>query len=182
MKYNKTIILKDGRTCVLRNGTQDDKEKSLENFILTHRQTDWLLTYPDEINYTAEEQGEYLRKKEESENEAEILAFIGDRLVGTAGIESLGNQYKLRHRCDFGISVDEDFQGLGIGKALTKALIELAKQAGYSQMELQAVADNEVALRLYKSVGFVEYGRNPKGFKSRLTGYQELVLMSLALD
>ena len=30
--------------------------------------------------------------------------------------------------------------------------------------------------------GFVEYGRNPKGFRSRLTGWQELVLMRLELN
>jgi hypothetical protein len=31
-------------------------------------------------------------------------------------------------------------------------------------------------------VGFVEYGRNPKGFRSRTTGWQELVLMRLELN
>ena len=34
-------------------------------------------------------------------------------------------------------------------------------------------------IALYESVGFVEYGRNPKGFRSRLTGWQEVVLMRL---
>ena len=32
---------------------------------------------------------------------------------------------------------------------------------------------------LYRSVGFVEYGINPKGFRSRLAGWQELVLLRL---
>ena len=43
------------------------------------------------------------------------------------------------------------------------------------------VADNASSLALYKKFGFVEYGRNPKGFRSRNTGYQELVLMRLVL-
>ena len=60
---------------------------------------------------------------------------------------------------------------------MTKACIQLAKQAGYLQLELEAVADNERALGLYESEGFVEYGRNPKGFRSRFTGWQALVLM-----
>ena len=30
--------------------------------------------------------------------------------------------------------------------------------------------------------GTVEYGRNPKGFRSRFSGWQELVLMRLDLD
>ena len=39
---------------------------------------------------------------------------------------------------------------------------------------------NEIAL--YKSVGFQEYGRNPRGFRSRSQGWQEIVLMRLELD
>ena len=42
--------------------------------------------------------------------------------------------------------------------------------------------EKKTALALYKSVGFVEYGRNPKGFRSRTSGWQELVLMRLELD
>ena len=43
------------------------------------------------------------------------------------------------------------------------------------------VADNRRAITLYRSEGFVEYGRNPKGFRSRISGWQELVLMRLDL-
>ena len=57
------------------------------------------------------------------------------------------------------------------------ACVELAKSAGYTQLELDVVADNARAISLYTSVGFVEYGRNPLGFNSRTTGYQTLVLM-----
>lgn len=49
-------------------------------------------------------------------------------------------------------------------------------------MEPETVAENKSAFALYRSVGFVEYGRNPKGFRSRLTGWQEVVLMRLELS
>ena len=78
--------------------------------------------------------------------------------------------------------MDKAYWGLGIGRAMTETCIECAKAAGYAQMELEAVAENKNALALYESVGFVEYGRNPKGFRSRLAGWQELVLMRLELD
>ena len=87
----------------------------------------------------------------------------------------------MQHRGSFGISVDRAWWGLGIGRALTEACIECAKAAGFSQLELDVVAANTAALRLYESVGFVEYGRNPRGFRSREKGWQELVLMRLAL-
>lgn len=177
MKYNKTIILKDGRECLLRSGETGDGEAALELFTAVHVQTDNLLSYPDEITYTAEEEGEYLQKKTDSDNEVEILAFVDGAIAGTAGIEQRSPKYKLRHRCDFGISIDKAFWGLGIGRALTEACIECAEKAGFEQMELEVVADNERAIQLYKKAGFTEFGRNPRDFKSRYTGYQEVVYM-----
>ena len=56
MEYFKTILLKDGRKCILRNGTAGDGEAALANFILTHEQTDYLLSYPDESTMTAEQE------------------------------------------------------------------------------------------------------------------------------
>ena len=73
------------------------------------------------------------------------------------------------------------YWGLGLGGALTKACIDCAKEAGYTQLELDVVAENEGAISLYKKMGFTEYGRNPKGFNSRIGGYQELVYMLLDL-
>ena len=68
-----------------------------------------------------------------------------------------------------------------MGKALMEACIECAKDAGYTQLELNVVAENERAVALYRKMGFVEYGRNPRGFNSRVSGYQEVVYMLLVL-
>lgn len=181
MKYCKTITLKDGRACRLRNGTQEDGQAELDIFVRTHEQTDYLLTYPEETSRTAEEEGVYLQEKTDSSNEIEILAEVDGVVVGSAGIGAVGTKEKLRHRAEFGVSVDKAYWGLGIGRALTEACIECAKTAGYAQLELDVVADNTNAIGLYQSVGFVEYGRNPRGFLSRHTGWQELVLMRLEL-
>ena len=62
MKYHKTITLKDGRTCMLRNGTAEDGRALLKIFNLTHTQTDYLRTYPEEHSYTAEDEAELLRR------------------------------------------------------------------------------------------------------------------------
>ena len=88
---------------------------------------------------------------------------------------------KTRHRADFGISVLAAYWGLGIGSALTAACLDCARKAGYLQVELEAVSENESALNLYRKFGFVEYGRNPKGFRTRTGRWQTLVLMRLEL-
>ena len=181
MRYHKIILLKDGRSCVLRNGTAADGQAVWENFNQTHAETDFLLTYPDENSFTAEQEADFLANKTASADELQLLAELDDRVVGTAGIEHVGLKDKVRHRASFGISVSRCCWGLGVGRALTEACIDAARQAGYVQLELEAVAENRRALALYESVGFVEFGRNPKGFRSRDTGWQELVLMRLEL-
>ena len=166
-------MLRDGRQCVLRNGTAEDARTALDSFNLTHAETDYLLTYPDEGGFTLEGEAEYLQGRAESDNEVEILAEVGGSIVGSAGVGCVGSKEKLRHRAEFGI---------GIERALIEACIECARAAGYAQLELEVVADNERALALYQSAGFVEYGRNPRGFRTRQGGWQELVLMRLELD
>lgn len=182
MKYESLIRLKNGQNCVIRNADENDGKAALDNFILTHQQTDFLLTYPDENNITEAEEAEYLKNKRESENEIELVAETGGRIVGLAGISAVGKTDKVKHRAEFGVSIDRDFWGLGIGRAMTRACIECAKKAGYAQIELNVVDGNKAAVSLYKSEGFTEYGRNPKGFNSRISGWQELILMRLELD
>ncbi len=181
MEYHKIIQLKDGRACCLRNGTANDAAAVLANFILTHGQTDFLTTYPEECTLTVEEESRYLQARAESAREIEILAEVDGEVAGTAGVDAISRREKLLHRANFGISVDRRFWGLGIGRALLEACIECARKAGYEQLELEAVAANERAVALYKKAGFTEFGRNPKGFRSRLSGYQELVNMRLEL-
>ncbi len=181
MRYNKVIVLKNGAECCLRNGMECDGQAVFDNFNLTHGETDYLLTYPDENCLDVMRESQFLKEKSESKDEIEIVAVVGDVVVGTAGIEAVGKKYKIRHRAEFGISVAKEFWGLGIGQALTAACIECAKAAGYVQLELNVVAGNVRALSIYKKAGFVEYGRNPKGFNSRLAGFQEVIYMRLEL-
>ena len=181
VKYRKTVVLKDGRKCVIRNGTAEDGKAALQSFIVTHRQTDNLLSYPDEITLTEEKEALFLAEKSESANEAELVAEIDGYIAGLAGINAAGSADKISRRAEFGVSVEKDYWGLGVGRALTRACIECARSAGYTQIELDVIADNEAAISLYKSEGFVEYGFNPRGFLTREGKYQPLILFRLEL-
>ena len=177
MQYTKTVFLKNNKECLLRNAVGTDAEEIHKIFNLTHAQTDFLCTYPDENLFDTEEERYFLLEKERSANEIEIFAVVG----GTAGIEAVGKKDKVKHRAEFGISIEKGFWGIGIGYALTVACVECAKAAGYMQLELNVVSENRRAISLYEGIGFREYGRNPKGFRSRKTGWQEIVLMRMEL-
>ena len=182
MEYSKTVVLKDGRTCVIRSGTARDARSVLDVFVLTHGQTDFLTTYPEETAFTVEQEAEYLEKKREDPREAELVAEVDGRIVGTAGIDRIMAAEKTKHRASFGIGIDRAWWGLGIGWALTAGCVECARAAGYAQLELEVVADNHRAAALYQKAGFVEYGINPRGFCTRDGRWQGLRLMRLELD
>lgn len=182
VQYTKKVFLKNNKECLLRNAVGADAEEILDIFNLTHAQTDFLCTYPDENMFDIEQERKFLLEKEQSANEIEICAVVDGHIVGTAGIEAIGKKDKVKHRAEFGISIEKGFWGIGIGHALTVACVECARTAGYVQLELNVVSENRRAISLYERIGFREYGRNPKGFRSRKTGWQEVVLMRMELD
>ena len=98
MKYLKTVTLKDGRICTLRNGEKKDGATALANFILTHEQTDYLLSYPDESTMTAELEGQFLQEKTDSDNGIEILAEVDGMVAGLAGFDAVCGREKIRKR------------------------------------------------------------------------------------
>lgn len=182
MRYEKAEILRNGSTLHIRSAEARDAQNVLNLVALTHGQTDYLLSYPDERRFNLEQEAEYLNGMLESDREIMLLSEIDGTLCGSVGVFAVGSRYKVRHRAELGISVDESFWGLGIGKALMQSAIECAKLAHYTQLELSVVADNRRAVSMYKKFGFVEFGRNPKGFLSKYTGYQALVDMRLELE
>lgn len=181
MKYSERIALKNGKELLLRNAEASDGKAVLENFNQTHAETDWLLSYPDENTFDADKESRFLERKAASQNEIELVAVVDGKVVGTAGVDVLGTRYKVAHRAEFGVGIQKDYWGFGIGCAMMEACIKCAREAGYVQLELSVVADNARAISMYRKAGFVECGRNPKGFRSRTSGYQEVVSMRLEL-
>ena len=85
MTFEKTVTLKDGRNCLLRNGVASDGQAVLDVFNRTHEETDYLLTYSDENRFTASQEADFLQRKTDSANNVEIIAVVDDVVAGTAG-------------------------------------------------------------------------------------------------
>jgi putative acetyltransferase len=79
-------------------------------------------------------------------------------VVGVASL-SVNKSNRVRHSGSIGIMVDIDYHCMGIGKALMKSLIDIADNwLMLIRIELGAFTDNEKAINLYKSLGFVIEG------------------------
>lgn len=94
-----------------------------------------------------------------------VLCFVNKELIGVCGVSLKGNVEK--HVSVLGISLLKDFRGQGIGKALIEHTIKEAKKniKGIKIITLEVFSKNQVAINLYKQIGFVEYGRLPSGIQ-----------------
>jgi GNAT superfamily N-acetyltransferase len=91
-----------------------------------------------------------------------LLAEIDGKIVGTAGlIKDDQDTYEL-----IKMAVDENFQGLGIGRILCLAAIERAKDLGAKLLYLYSnTGGSDVAIQLYRKLGFVEVPLDRQDFK-----------------
>ncbi|MFE7515408.1 GNAT family N-acetyltransferase [Streptomyces sp. NPDC057540] len=89
------------------------------------------------------------------------VAYLDRRLVGLGYWLRYARPTHRPHADLEKVAVDAAAQGLGAGRALTAALVADARTAGIEVLTLDARGDNTHALRLYRSLGFTEYGRLP---------------------
>ena len=178
MKFaDRTITLKDGRTCILTPATPDMAEEMIDYMKRTAAETPFLTRYPDEVDVDLDCEREVLGRRLEDPHSAMIAAVVDGKLAGNSSVYGAGAKRKKQHRCMMGIALVEEFWGLGIGTALIGYLTELARQIGYEQMELIVVADNKRALALYEKCGFIECGRQHHGMKFDDGSYHDEILM-----
>ena len=88
----------------------------------------------------------------------QIVAVHNGEIIGWCDI--VREDYEAeRHSGSLGIGIIPGWRERGIGRRLIEAALEAASAAEFSRVELTVNADNERAIRLYESVGFVEEGR-----------------------
>lgn len=78
------------------------------------------------------------------------------------------------------ISIAQDCQGRGMGRALLDHVIDIARRHGAQMMFLEVRPSNENAIALYESIGFNEFSVR-KGYYPAHNGREDAILMGLAL-
>ena len=175
------FVGKNGICYTLRSPELADAEKMIDYLKITAAETEFGLSYPEEMNFTVKDEEAFIANYAEDKGSIMISAFDGERLVGNASLSCVMEKKKTLHRATFGMAMLKSDWGQGLGKKILSELIAFAKQAGYELLELEVAASNSTAVSLYKQMGFVVYGERPRSLKLKSGDYYDELLMVLKL-
>jgi diamine N-acetyltransferase len=171
--YTKPSVLKDGRKVVIRGYTPNDIENLVSMYAdLSEETLRWSLPPYDRQKID--------RWTTDLENKIIILALSGDKVVGHLQI-TCNPVDRLKGIGDLLIYLHQDFQNAGLGTALMKEGIVLARSRGWHRIALRVVADNRRAIRLYEKMGFRKEGLGRDSYFGSDGKYHDEVEMGILL-
>lgn len=168
---------KTGSEVILRNARESDAEDLIKYLKITTSETPYLIREPDEVLLSLEQEQNFIRRILDSDRELMLVAFIDGKHIGSCSLMGVGEYRRYYHRCDVAIALYQEYWGRGIGKMMMKSMLEIAKEIGYEQAELEVIADNQKAIALYENLGFVKYGRFPDNMKYKNGKYADAYWM-----
>lgn len=140
----------------------------------------WLISANGEWRSVGDER-RYLKALRRYPNAAVFVAERRDGVIIGRLSLSRDTHPASAHVADLGLMVAKDARGRGVGRALLRASVEWAREAGIHKLELHVFPWNEPAIRLYEAFGFMREGYR-KGHYQRAEQYVDAVLMSYAVS
>ncbi|MFC0190133.1 GNAT family N-acetyltransferase [Fictibacillus aquaticus] len=139
---------------IVREAKRDDAQQIIEFYNKVGGESDFLSFGSDEFQRDHIEYGDYLENTRNEENSLILLALDGDDIISIATINS-SQKVRTKHVGTLGIVVSKEHHGKGIGKKLMNDLIKWASGNGITKkITLVTREDNELAIALYKQLGF----------------------------
>ncbi len=106
-----------------------------------------------------------------------VFQIVENEAIGLIDFSN-GPKERIAHIGDFGMSVDASMRGLGIGTILLQSLIDWAQSLDkIEKINLRAHSDNDIAIGLYKKMGFTVEGVQKRDLKYGPEKYVDTVFM-----
>jgi RimJ/RimL family protein N-acetyltransferase len=171
------FLTKDGRRFTIRQPTADHAEGIINYSKLLFASTDQVLTIPEEYLMTVDKEKKWIDDLNNNPNALLLIAEMNGRVIGLLFFIP-NSKKKISHTGEFGVSVHPDYQGQGIGKLLVESLLKWARQnAQIEKVFLQVFSTNTNAIKMYKTLGFIEEGRHIKAIKQLEGNYVDVIQM-----
>ena len=154
---------------VVRPAVPGDARAMAESFAAVAEERDGIATEPP---VDIEERAALFARS----MDGSVVAVAGGRIVGFLHVEASRHGFG-----EFGMLVDRDWRGRGVGSALVQAAIGWARGQGLHKLCLEVFAHNAAAIAVYRKSGFVEEGRRVKQYRRANGELWDSIIMGLAL-
>ena len=169
---------KDGAALVLRELVEDDAQAVLDCIRAVLVESPFTVSLPEELPTDPEEERRWIAAGQ-AKGALLLCAEVEGVFGGTLTLEPL-SQARMGHVSTLGVSLAMELRGRGVGRALMVAALDWARSAPHvDKVELNCMADNEVGIALYESLGFAHEGVRIRSIQRRKHEYVDDVLMGI---
>jgi RimJ/RimL family protein N-acetyltransferase len=171
-------VSKDNVEYIFRNVKLEDTEELLDIERSVISEGKYFIVVSEEVEKTPlQEEKERIQSILDNIKETLIVVEVNGVVVGSIQFRSQ-NRKRLSHTGSVSMSIRKNYRGMGIGKALLKALLDWAEENPLiEKVSLGVLSTNQRAISLYKQMGFLEEGRLIKEYKLNHGEYVDDVLM-----
>jgi len=154
--YQKKSVIKNDQILVVKEA-QENEAGELIRYVYKIRQDSSFLSFDEEVDkISVDNEKMHIRKCRESENQALLVGWLQNEVVGYLAFRSNIWQ-RLRNAGEFAFSVSKKNWGLGIGRKLLDSLLDWARKSKtIKTIEFRVRADNKTAIAVYKKLGFTQ--------------------------
>ena len=171
-------MTKDNVEYFIRNVKVEDAKVLLDIESSVISEGEYFIVVSEELEKKpVQEEKERIQRRLDNEKETLIVAEVDGVVVGSIEFRSQTRK-RLSHTGSVSMSISKDYRGMGIGKALLKALLDWADENPLiEKVSLGVLSTNQRAISLYKQMGFLEEGRLMKEYKLNDGEYIDDILM-----
>ncbi|QPQ34533.1 MULTISPECIES: GNAT family N-acetyltransferase [unclassified Lysinibacillus] len=137
---------------IVRKAIYSDAEK-IVNVMANAEESGFMLFSPQERAVNPEKFAKYIDTTHRNPKAGVFVACVGEQIVGYLIVQN-EKPIRIAHRANIVIGVHSESRGQGVGKALFTHVIAWAQQVELHRLDLTVIASNDVAVHLYKKMGF----------------------------
>jgi RimJ/RimL family protein N-acetyltransferase len=171
----QTVSLRGGHHAVIARATEQDAAGLLRHLDEAAGETDFLAFARGEVGLTLEQEAAFVRRLHAEEGGVMLKATLEGELAAVASLLRLSRS-RVRHSASLGLSVRKPYWALGLGRAISEAVILEARRLRLTRIELRVRHDNARAISLYESLGFQLEGTLRAAFKVGEIEYDDLIM------
>lgn len=166
---------------ILREAVPGDAKDILLMMGQVNKETEFLVLDEAELLLPPETLEEELDYIYESNNNLLLLAIYEGTIIGTASVKA-DSQFRLSHVGEVGISILQEYWGMGLGTLMLEEIISWAKEMGVLfRLELDVQVRNERAVPLPKN-GLPNQAVMPRGARTDLGEFLDVYKMSYLIE